>query len=220
MRPPSHTAKRGVAIIGSGGYARETLELLHDLASRGSQLQILGFVSNRPPESSLSSTAPYPYLGTDQEFIAHDYPADIVLAIGDPRIRESVATVYEAAGYQSLSLTHPSAAIGKSSRFSRGVIVSAFVCITADVQIGRYVHVDRAAQVGHDCWVGDFVTIHPAATLAGNVTVGKCAVIGTSATILPGVNVGAHSTVGAGAVVTRNVEPGSKVAGVPARVLS
>ena len=219
MRTPSDAAERGVAIVGSGGYARETLELLHDLASQGHQLRVLGFFPSHPPTCSLNSTAPYPYLGTDQEFIDRDYDADVVLAIGDPRIRESLATLYAAAGYQSLSLSHPSAVIGGSCRFSGGVIVSALACVTANVQVGRNVHIDRAAQVGHDCEVGDFVTIYPAATLAGNVTVGKCAVIGTSATILPGINVGAHSTVGAGAVVTRNVEPGSKVAGVPAKVL-
>jgi galactoside O-acetyltransferase len=43
--------------------------------------------------------------------------------------------------------------------------------------------------------------------------------IGANATILPGVRVGRGAVVGAGAVVTRDVEPGSVVMGVPARVV-
>lgn len=42
--------------------------------------------------------------------------------------------------------------------------------------------------------------------------------IGSGAVILGGVTIGERATVGAGAVVTRDVEPGSTVTGVPARL--
>ncbi len=45
------------------------------------------------------------------------------------------------------------------------------------------------------------------------------AAIGSGAVILGGVRIGAGALVGAGAVVTHDVEPGSTVAGVPARNL-
>src|SRR6202022_2726891 len=41
--------------------------------------------------------------------------------------------------------------------------------------------------------------------------------IGANATILPGLKIGAGSLIGAGSVVTKNVEPGSVVAGSPAK---
>lgn len=43
------------------------------------------------------------------------------------------------------------------------------------------------------------------------------AFIGGGAALLPGVRIGKGATVGAGAVVTRDVEPGTRVMGVPAR---
>ena len=43
--------------------------------------------------------------------------------------------------------------------------------------------------------------------------------IGAGARILDGVTIGRDSVVGAGSVVTRNVAPGSRVVGVPARPL-
>jgi acetyltransferase-like isoleucine patch superfamily enzyme len=46
------------------------------------------------------------------------------------------------------------------------------------------------------------------------------AALGSGAVIMGGVTIGAGALVGAGAVVTRDVEPGERVAGVPARGLS
>jgi len=43
--------------------------------------------------------------------------------------------------------------------------------------------------------------------------------IGANAVILPGVTIGKHSVVAAGAVVTKDVEEGSLVAGMPAKVI-
>ncbi|HUW12121.1 MAG TPA: hypothetical protein VM537_20505 [Anaerolineae bacterium] len=46
---------------------------------------------------------------------------------------------------------------------------------------------------------------------------GKGAVIGMEANVLEGRKIGEGAIVGAGAVVTRDVAPGAKVMGVPAR---
>lgn len=43
--------------------------------------------------------------------------------------------------------------------------------------------------------------------------------VGANAVILPGVTIGKHSVVAAGAVVTKDVEEGSLVAGMPAKVI-
>ena len=206
-----------VIIVGGGGFAREIQELITQLAPEDPALNILGIVANEPPRSLGGSAPTHPYLGTDAEFFASGQSAHFVIAIGDPQTRQHLASLYEAAGYSTVSLAHRLALIGDSSHCSRGVIVSAFACITADVQVGTYVHVDRAAQVGHGCVLGNFSTIHPAAVLGGNVVVGESVVVGTNATILPGVRVGDGAVIGAGAVVTRDVAPDVRVSGVPAR---
>jgi acetyltransferase-like isoleucine patch superfamily enzyme len=51
------------------------------------------------------------------------------------------------------------------------------------------------------------------------VLVQKGTYIGTRAIILPGVAIGENAIVGAGSVVTKDVEAGTKVAGVPAQKL-
>ncbi|QVL33793.1 acyltransferase [Telmatocola sphagniphila] len=51
------------------------------------------------------------------------------------------------------------------------------------------------------------------------IVVGDNVWIGCNVTILKGVNIGSGSVVAAGSVVTRSCEPGSLLAGVPARVI-
>ena len=43
--------------------------------------------------------------------------------------------------------------------------------------------------------------------------------VGANATILPGVHIGRMSVVAAGAVVSKDVEPGSVVGGIPAKII-
>ncbi|ELZ03265.1 O-acetyltransferase [Natrialba aegyptia DSM 13077] len=51
----------------------------------------------------------------------------------------------------------------------------------------------------------------------GEIVVGERAMIGAGAIVLPGVEIGAGASVAANSLVTRDVEPGTTVAGVPAR---
>ena len=210
---------RDVVIIGGGGYALETHDLIRQMADEGGQFHVIGVVAQEPPVPIGDQDDVPAYLGTDDEFITSGSRADIVIAIGDPNTRKRLAIRYETCNFSAVSLVHPRSIVGNSSLYAQGVVISALATITANVRIGQYVHVDRAAQIGHGCILGDFSTIHPAAVLAGEVRIGECATIGTNATVLPGLHIGNHATIGAGAVVTKDVAPGAKVAGVPARSL-
>lgn len=51
------------------------------------------------------------------------------------------------------------------------------------------------------------------------IVIGKNVWIGSGSIVLPGITIGDNAVVAAGAVVTRDVEPGTVVAGVPARFI-
>ena len=75
-------------------------------------------------------------------------------------------------------------------------------------------HAVVIATLNHDVDPAKRQSLHPAP-----VHIGKGVWIGANATITPGVTIGDHAIVAAGAVVTKDVEAGTVVAGVPAKVV-
>jgi len=108
------------------------------------------------------------------------------------------------------------------------------VSIGADVEIGYFVLLDnlypekvtieegatvaaRSTILAHD-EAGAYT--HTGEEIVKPVRICRGAFVGVHAVILPGVTVGERAVVGAGSVVTRNIAPGARVAGVPAREMS
>ncbi len=110
------------------------------------------------------------------------------------------------------------------SYLEQGVYIGSHVEVKAS-RLGRGVH------VGHFSYIGNAVIGADANIGAGTVTcnydgvskhvteIGEGAFIGSDSLLIAPVKVGAGAITAAGAVVNRDVAPGEKVAGVPARPL-
>jgi sugar O-acyltransferase (sialic acid O-acetyltransferase NeuD family) len=140
-----------------------------------------------------------------------------VIGIGAGDVRRSIDAKLTEAGLTPAVLVHPMATVGADNRIGEGCILAAGARVTTNITLGRHTHIHVNATVGHDSTLGDFVSVFPGATVSGSATLGDGVTIGTGANVLPGRTVGAGASVGAGAVVTTDVEPGTTVAGVPAK---
>ena len=78
--------------------------------------------------------------------------------------------------------------------------------------------VNLSCTIGHEARIGVGSVLFPLVSVSGGVTIGDRALIGTGANILQYVSIGDDAAVGAGAVVVKDVESGTTVAGVPARM--
>ena len=104
-----------------------------------------------------------------------------------------------------------------------GALLSPFVTITSNNQIGQYFHGNLYSYVEHDCKIGDFVTFAPGVKCNGNVVVEDHAYIGAGALLRQGkpgapLRVGRGAVVGMGAVVLDDVPEYAMVVGNPAKV--
>ncbi|CAB4883323.1 unannotated protein [freshwater metagenome] len=79
--------------------------------------------------------------------------------------------------------------------------------------------IDGLVVVGEGAVIAPFTTIGLIAGEVRGPTIGSDVHIGTGARVLGPVTIGDGARVGANAVVLQDVDPGTTVAGVPARVL-
>ena len=88
------------------------------------------------------------------------------------------------------------------------------------VHIGNYVRIEPDVTICTDTHeVDPVIRIERGASFACPIIIEDHCWIGARATILPGVRIGRGSTVAAGAVVSKDVEAGTVVGGVPAKVI-
>lgn len=206
-------------IIGAGGFGREVFSVIEALEGSGSVPHPTGFIDDDPSPADLERVdlLGSKVVGSVDDLVRRAEPFSAVLAVGSAAARRAVAQLLSNSPVTYPVLIHPDATIGRHVRFAEGVVVAAGSRLSTNIEIGRHVHIDQNAVVGHDCNLGDFSRLNPQACVSGAVTIGRGALIGANAAVLQGLNVGDDAIVGAGAVVAHPVEASATVKGVPAR---
>lgn len=206
---------KNIAIVGAGGFGKETLVMINQINAINPQWQVTGFYDDGIAAGS--TVAGLPVLGKLEALKQVDAALAVVVAVGDPKIKRSVVERIQQSNLYFPTLIHPVATIGENIKAGAGCIVTAGCRLTIDITLGDFVLLNLNTTVGHDVQIGSFTSVMPGVHLSGYVQAGEEVLIGTGASILQRVTIGNGSVVGAGAVVNKNVEPHRTVAGVPAR---
>ena len=207
-------------LVGAGGFARETLELIRALNRRDPTWNVLGLLDD---DERRHGEQVHGVSVIGPSAAAHDYPeAMVVCSVASPR--DPLRRLRLVAGLglpeeRYATLVHPAAVVPESASIGPGSVLHATTVLTADVALGAHVAVMPAVVLTHDVRVEDGVTFGAGVNCAGSVVVERGAYIGSGALLREGIVVGAGSTVGMGAVVTRSVPPGDVWVGVPAAPL-
>ena len=156
-----------------------------------------------------------------QKFTPNLPKHDIFIAVGDNCARERLAQRVQNAGFECVSLVHPSAVIAPSASVSgANVAVMASVVINARAKVLAGAILNTACVIEHECIVGEFAHISVGAKLAGNVSVGARCFLGANSCVLPNLRLCAGVVLGAGAVATKNITQSGVFVGVPARLMA
>lgn len=122
------------------------------------------------------------------------------------------------------ALVREGAVLGLGASIGHAGTVGRDARIGARVRTQGYAALAAGIVIEDDAFLGPLVAVLAGLTMhAGEAVVGGPAVLrrgchlGSGVHVLPGVEVGAEAVVGAGSVVTRDVPPGARVRGVPAR---
>ena len=203
-------------IVGAKGFAKELLEVCHQLG-RTENLVFFDNVSSNIPDHLYGQ---FPILRSEAEVKAYfnDYSRDFALGLGNPKLREKLTEQFIDWGGHLETLISPEAKIGNfNNNIEEGVCIMTGSVLTNDIHIEKGVLINLNCTIGHDVKIGVFSEICPGVHISGHVKIGNQCFIGTGAVVLPGIIVGNYATIAAGAVVTKSIEENQTVKGVPAR---
>jgi len=207
-----------VLIAGAGDLGREIANWIDSCEGANNAWKLAGFLSD-VPEALDGYELPERILGTIADY--QPQPDDrMIVAIGDPVGKMQVAERLRERHAKFLTLVHRSAVVSRGAVLGQGVVIAPHVYVGGGAVLGDFVVLNVSATVGHDAKVGAGCTLSCHCDLTGHVVVGAGVFMGTHACVIPKVHVGDWSYLGAGSVVIRNVEPRSRVFGVPARKIA
>lgn len=205
--------------LGAGGHAKVVIDILR----RVGDYELVGLLD---PKEDLwgSEIEGVKVLGGDPllpelfgQAVTHAFIGLGSVADTYPRQR-----LYEAArrhGFQIVRAIHPQSVVSATASIGHGPTIMPTSVVNAGATLGDNVIVNTGAIVEHDCVIGDHVHLATGARLCSTVQVGEGAHIGAGATVRQVIRIGEGAAIGAGSVVVKDVEPGTVVVGVPARLL-
>ena len=196
-----------LVIIGASGHGK----VVADIAKKNGYDPILFLDDNE----SLTECGGYPVVGKSSMYT--DYTCDIIVAVGNPKIRERLQSRMELAGKRIPVLIHPNATIAENVSIGKGTVVVAGAVVNPGAVIGKGCIINTGASVDHDCRVADYVHVSVGAHVAGTVKIGEHTWIGAGATVSNNINICGDCMIGAGAVVIRNIEESGTYVGAPAK---
>jgi sugar O-acyltransferase (sialic acid O-acetyltransferase NeuD family) len=211
------SGKSRILIVGAGGHGKVVL----DAVLSADKLEVIGFVDDDRQKWG-SKILGFPVMGPSEhlEAMVQENGADgCVIAIGDNYIRELFFRSVFRRGVEVFGVVHPTACLSRFVQMGKGVVILAGAVVNAGTTIADNVCVNTRASIDHDNRLSYSCHVFPNATLAGNVSIGEFSYVGSAAVVIPGKTIGRFAYCGAGAVILEDVAEGTKVVGVPAKMI-
>jgi len=210
-------SRQKVVIIGSGGHAREVLDVFDAVNRVKPTYDVIGYIVDTEYGASGTIVNDKPILGNFDWLRHNKTDVQAICGVGATEIRQKLVTRAEKLGAQFCSIIHPNAILTKWIQIGKGVVITAGCILTNQIQIGQHVHLNLKCNIAHDVIIEDFATLAPGVRVSGNVKIKEGCYVGTGSSIIEKITLGSWSTIGAGSTVIRDIQNNSTAVGIPAQ---
>lgn len=204
--------KHRILIYGAGGLGREVAAMMIG----SDTFEPAGFLDDSIPAGKVIHGLKV--MGTAEQLRRMDVGQRLVVALGDPILKEQLVRRLASFNVTFQTIVHPGALLqdAQNIRIGDGCIIQAGVIFTTGITLGNHVLVNLNCTVGHDARIETCSSLMPGVNLAGNVSIGESVLIGSGVNVINSVSIGRRTRVGAGAVVIGDLPEGVLAVGVPA----
>lgn len=207
-----------LVILGAGGFARETLDVVDAINAVSPTWDMLGFIVDSQYGQPGTIINDRPILG-DFSWLEDHRDVHVVCGVGAPEARRQMILRLTHLDVQYATLIHPSTIQTRWMKVGHGVVIASGSVLSNTIVLDHHVQLNPNCTIGHDVTIGAFTSIAPGAIISGNVDIEEGVYVGAGAKIIEKKHIGKWSVIGAGAVVIADVPANSTVVGVPAQVI-
>lgn len=206
-----------LGIYGAGGLGRELFVLAQQINKIKSRWDEVIFIDDT---DGLSIAKGKQIITFDEAKVKYDNKSlELVIAVGEPQIRNFLRKRVHSAGFSLAVLVHPSVSISDGTKLGEGTIVCCNCFVSCDITIGENVLIQPCACIGHDNKIGNDTVISTYVCIAGGCIIGDETYIGLQVPIRENINIGNQTIVGMGSVVSRDISDQVIAMGNPARAM-
>lgn len=171
-----------IVIIGSGGVGREiaaTLKHPHFV----DQFVLQGFVDDGKSEGTLINN--FPVLGNLDWLVNQKQIKKVIIAIGNPLVREKIFTRLKNFNFEFPTVIHPSTQIHdlEFCKIGKGCYVAAQVVLTTNITVEDFCLINTGCTLQHDTHIEKNCTLMPGVRITGGATIGHSSYLSANISI-------------------------------------
>ena len=207
--------KMTLGIIGTGGFAREVLQLaVHIQNKTDVWYDKINFVMF-------------------DEFISAEIVDNVrvlklskcnlskmkfVIATGNPVIKNRILKKLPSRTIFT-SLISPLSFIASDFKYEPGLIIMPFSYISCNVVFGKHVHINTHCTIGHDTVIGDFFSSACSVMIAGNNNIAENCYFGMNSSTKQGISISKNVSIGLNSGVIKDISKSGSYIGTPSKFL-
>ena len=193
-----------LAIYGAGGMGAEFLTVADAVQKKENKWEEIIFVDDNKKNTIYLNHKLYTFNEVLDTFDRNDI--EFVVSVGEPIVREQLASRIENAGFRLGILIYPRQDIPYGVVFEPGVVVmTPMIGLGSFSHFGKNVLIQGFASVGHETYVGANTNISCFVQISGGCHIGKNVFFGIQSVVKEGITIGDNVIIGMSAPVLRDV---------------